>query len=208
MYDGLKLSGQKMTPVEVMGAVRKDRAYYDNSGGGLTLSGGEPLLHPDFCAELFRLARAEGISTAIDTAADVPWEAFAEVLPYTRMVLLDVKIMDRTVHETYTGKPNDRILANGERLFGAPVDLYVRIPVIAGVNDDPENAEETARFLRDARNLRRVTLLPYHSLGVDKARSIGVKQELFAPPDEERLDMLKAFFPESPDGIACRGSLF
>jgi pyruvate formate lyase activating enzyme len=195
MYDGLKLAGRMMTPVEVLEVVRKDRAYYDNSGGGLTLSGGEPLLHPEFCAELFRLAQAEGIPTALDTAAHVPWEAFAEVLPHTRMVLLDLKIMDRTAHEAYTGKPNDQILANGERLFSMPVDLYVRIPVIAGVNDNPENAEETARFLRKARNLKKVTLLPYHSLGVDKARSIGREQELFAPPDKERLGMLEAFFP-------------
>jgi pyruvate formate lyase activating enzyme len=197
MYDALKLAGKAMSPGEVMETVRRDRAYYDNSGGGLTLSGGEPLLYPEFCAELFALARSEGIHTALDTAANVPWEAFTRALPYTNVVLLDLKLMDRGLHEQYTGSPNDLILENARRLFSEPVDLYVRIPVIAGVNDTDENAVKTAGFLRDAGNLKEVKLLPYHGLGTDKARSIGTCQETFAPPGEDVMRHLAAYFPEA-----------
>jgi pyruvate formate lyase activating enzyme len=195
MFDALKLTGKAMTPDEVLALVRRDKLFYDNSGGGLTASGGEPLLYPDFCAELFAGARAEGIHTALDTAANVPWEHFAAVLPYTIAVLLDLKIMDEKLHTAYTGSSNGLILENARRLFTADIDLYVRIPVIAGVNDSPENAKAAADFLRQAGNLREVSLLPYHGMGVDKARSIGLEQESFSPPGDDVLPALRAFFP-------------
>jgi pyruvate formate lyase activating enzyme len=194
MFDALKLAGREMCPDKVMDVIRKDKAYYANSGGGLTLSGGEPLLHPEFCAELFAAARDEGIHTAIDTAANVPYESLAAVLPYTCAVLLDLKIMDAASHEKYTGSPNGQILENARRLFGEKVDLFVRIPLIAGVNDTRENAEQTVRFLRAASNLKEVKLLPYHGLGVDKAQSADMRQEIFAPPDEGTLNELAGFF--------------
>ncbi|MDR1133021.1 MAG: glycyl-radical enzyme activating protein, partial [Synergistaceae bacterium] len=101
--DALKLAGRAMTPNDVIGVVRKDIEYYGNSGGGVTLSGGEPMLYPEFCAEVFAAAMTEGIHTALDTAANVPFDSYAAVLPYSRAVLLDLKIMDPGLHKEYTG---------------------------------------------------------------------------------------------------------
>jgi pyruvate formate lyase activating enzyme len=194
MHDALKLAGKVMTAKEVMEVVNKDRLYYDNSGGGLTISGGEPLLYPEYCAELFSLAQAGGIHTALDTAADVPYEAFSAALPHTDAVLLDLKIMESTLHEAYTGHPNYRILENARRLFSEPVDLYVRIPIIAGVNDTKRNITERVHFLQDAANLKEIRLLPYHGLGTEKAQSIGLSQESFETPEEHTLEQLAACF--------------
>jgi pyruvate formate lyase activating enzyme len=192
--DALKLAGRAMTPNDVMEIVRKDSEYYANSGGGVTLSGGEPMLHPEFCAEIFAMSATEGIHTALDTAANVPFESYAAVLPHTRAVLLDLKIMDPGRHKEYTGSDNRLILENARRFFHEPIELYIRIPVIAGVNDNMENAGETARFIDGARNVREVKLLPYHGLGADKARSVGVKQETFRTPDHATLRNMAALF--------------
>jgi len=194
MYDALKLAGQVMTPNEIMEIVRKDRAYYNNSGGGFTLSGGEPLLDPEFCAELFAMGQAEGIHTALDTAANVPYEFFTMVLPYTNAIMLDLKIMDRKLHQMYTGSPNDQILENARRLFSEQIDLYIRIPLVAGINDTKENIMATAQFLQKASNLKEIKLLSYHSLGIDKAKSIGLSQETFVPPKEDSLGQIAEYF--------------
>jgi pyruvate formate lyase activating enzyme len=152
------------------------------------------MLHPEFCAETFALATEEGIHTALDTAANVPFESYAAVLPYTDAVLLDLKIMDAGLHEEYTGSDNGLILENARRFFNEPVELYIRMPVIAGINDNTENARAAAFFIGGARNVREVRLLPYHGLGADKARGFGVRQEAFRTPDSAALRDMAAVF--------------
>lgn len=192
--DARKIAGKEMTAEEVMEEVLKDKQYYENSGGGITLSGGEPLHQPDFAAELFRLAKEQGLHTTLDTAGNVPWSAFEKVLPYLDLVLLDLKIMDNELHRKYTGHSNTRIHENAKKLFETGIPINIRIPVIGGVNDTVENARATAEFIRGYDNIIEVKLLPYHSLGLDKAKSIGMEQQEFPSPNNDLIAELAKEF--------------
>ena len=136
----LKLFGRRLTALVARDAVLEDRAFYAD-GGGVTLSGGEPLLQAEFCAELFRLLRAEDMHCAIDTSGAVSWESFEMVLPVTDMFLYDVKHVDDRLHREHVGRSNRQILENLERLTECGVPVEIRIPVIPGFNDDPQSVE-------------------------------------------------------------------
>ncbi len=197
-YDATGLVAQLTGHEEVLETVVRDRAYYQSSGGGLTLSGGEPLLQADFALALLGGARKEGIHTALDTAAAVPWSTLARVLAVTDLVLLDLKAMDSEVHERFTGVPNDLILQNARRLAAEPVDVLVRIPVVPGVNADEENMRRSAEFLAQGfPRLRGVELLPYHDLGIEKMHVLqrpSDAQERFATPEPAVLERLSNIF--------------
>lgn len=186
LYDALVFVYQLMEPDEVLDVVMRDFDYYRNSGGGLTISGGEPLLQKDFVRAVFSGAKARGVHTALDTAANIPWTTIAEVLPVVDLVLLDLKAMDEEVHRKGTGVSNQRILQNAQSLSEYPVDLIVRIPVIPGINATEDNMRRTAEFLQPFRRLFYVELLPYHDLGVDKHLSLGRTGETatFENPNE------------------------
>ncbi len=149
-----------MAPDDVVNVVIKDRDYYQNSGGGLTISGGEPLLQKEFVRAVFEKVRSYGIHTALDTAANVAWSSIEYVLPSVDLVLLDLKLMDPVIHQQMTGADNARILDNARRLSQQSVDIIVRIPVVGGINDNEANMRQTAAFLRDFRRLLYVQLLP------------------------------------------------
>ena len=191
-YDATALVARWTEHAEVLDTVLRDRAYYQRSGGGLTLSGGEPLLQGEFARALLGGARAEGLHTALDTAAAVPWATLAAVLPVTDLVLLDLKAIDAEVHQRWTGAPSGLILENARRLAREPVDVLVRVPVVAGVNDGDENMRLTAELLQNFPRLQGVQLLPYHDLGVDKMRVLQrpAGQERFSAPPPARLGSL------------------
>jgi glycyl-radical enzyme activating protein len=186
--------GRAMDAGEVLAEVLEDAAFYRNSGGGLTLSGGEPLCQPAFALELLRLAKAAGIHTAIETNLAAPWDRVAELLPFLDLVMADLKLMDAARHREWTGASNDRILENARRLAGMGKPLVVRTPVIPGVNDAPEAIGAIAEFVRGLSPNVRYELLPYHPLGVGKYRSLGVECRFdgTAPPDAARLLALAA----------------
>ena len=190
----LRRAGKELTAKEVLAVVRKDMQYYENSGGGVTLSGGEPLLQTDFAREILREARADGIHTAVDTAACVAFENILPLLPYIDLFLLDIKHMSSAKHEKYTGIDNGRILETARNILDSGIPAEVRIPVIAGFNDDLENAKHTANFIAGHPNVRKVKLLTYHSLGENKAISLGYEQEKFSPPIPEALEKMAACF--------------
>lgn len=193
--DALRLWGEEKTPEELLGLLLRDRGFYRNSGGGVTFSGGEPLLQSEFTGEVFALCRAEGIDTALDTAGHVPFSAFEAVLPVTSRVLLDIKMTDTEKHRRYTGAGNERILANLRELLAAGVPMEVRIPLMHGVNDDEENIAATAALLMGRENVYKVKLLPYHDLGLHKRAMAGLGEgETFAPPDGAHLAKLAALF--------------
>lgn len=194
MNDAIKKTGVEMSPQQVLEIVVRDKEYYENSGGGMTLSGGEPLLQAEFCAQLLQLAKAQGIDTAVDTAGNVPYKAFEAILPYTDKILLDLKIMDDTLHRKYTGASNKLILENARKLFKEDVELYIRMPVVVGANDTLENARATAEFLSGAKNVREIKLLAYHNMAEDKAKSVARTHEVFDVPDETKLKELAAQF--------------
>lgn len=189
LFDALVLYGRKVTPEEILPELLEDRLFYTQSGGGVTLSGGEPLLHPAFCAELFGLLQREGIPCAMDTCGEVPWSAFEAVLPVTELFLYDLKQMNPERHRRCTGVSNERILENLRRLSDTGKEIEIRMPLVPGFNDEEENLEAAGRFLAGLKPLRGVRILPYHSFGRSKYRAIGHPDTMpdVAPPSSEQL---------------------
>jgi pyruvate formate lyase activating enzyme len=177
-YGALVRYGEPMTAAEVFDKVRRDKMFYDTSGGGVTASGGEPLLHPGFVKELFTSCHDEGIDTCIETCGDVPKRALEEVLGATDHFLFDLKIMDGDEHKKYTGASNDRILANAAFLVGQKADVLFRQPLIPGVNDGDENIRATADYMKGlGEGGRRLQLMPYHRMGQSKYAALDMKYE-------------------------------
>jgi pyruvate formate lyase activating enzyme len=190
--EALVMEGQEITAEDVVAEIRKDKPFYDNSGGGATASGGEPLVQPDFTAAIFRRCHGHGIHTCLDTAAHVPWSAFETVLPHTDLVLLDLKLMDPERHKAATGADNARILANARRLGPTGIPLVVRVPIIPGCTDDEANVAAIADFLSELPAVQRVELLPYHRFAESKYQRLGRGYGLRGtePPPAGRLEAL------------------
>jgi pyruvate formate lyase activating enzyme len=196
--------GESMTVAEVWDAVRRDRIFYDESGGGITVSGGEPLLHPAFVRELFELSRQEGIDTCIETCGCVDAEALLAVIPVTDHFLFDLKLMDPGAHKKHTGQSNSRILKNAELLIERGADVLFRQPLVPGVNDSVENIDSTARFLtRLCNGAARLQIMPFHRMGQSKYMALNMlytMAELGAAEDEHVEATRKAY---AERGIDC-----
>jgi len=198
--EAIVMEGRDVAAEEVVAEVLKDKPFYDNSGGGATLSGGEPLLQADFCAEVLARCHASGVHTALDTAASVPWAAFEKALPHTDLVLLDLKLMDSARHREATGAGNELILDNARRLAAAARPLVVRVPIIPGCTDDAANVAAIADFVRGFPRLEYLELLPYHRFAEGKYRRLGREYRLEGAeaPLAGHLDALAAL-------VAARG---
>lgn len=183
------LAGRTMTVDEVMEIVERDRPFYEESGGGLTLSGGEPLLQPYFSAALLKAAKARGIHTALDTCGHASWKSLDRLRRDVDLFLYDLKVMDEGRHRLYTGAPNHRILENLRALAARGHRIVLRVPVVPGINDDEENLEALRRFAAGLPNLAGLDLLPYHRIGVDKYARVGRTYPLpgTLPPPRERI---------------------
>jgi len=167
--------GGSMTVAEVWDAVRRDKMFYDESGGGVTVSGGEPLLRPAFVHELFELCSQEGIDTCVETCGYVHSRALLEILPVTDHFLFDLKLMDRQAHKKHTGQSNRKILKNAGLLMERGADVLFRQPLIPGVNDSIENIEATARFLAGlGKNAARLQIMPFHRMGQSKYKALDM----------------------------------
>jgi len=176
--EALVLVGRSMTVEQVVEEVLRDRAYYESSGGGVTVSGGEPLFQRRFCRALLAACKAEGLHTAVETNLAWPWEDVEAVLPVVDLVMMDVKLADPAAHREWTGADNARILANARRLAARGVPLIVRTPVVPGVNDTPEQIGRIADLAAGLASLRYYELLPYHPLGRGKYESLGMEYSL------------------------------
>jgi len=186
--EALVVTGEYMTVDQVMEEVLRDRPFYETSEGGVTLSGGEPLLQPDFSYAILECCRQEGIGTAIETAANLPWERIASILPVTDLVMMDIKLIDSARHQHCTGVPSERILANAVRLGEQPQPLIVRTPIIPGVNDTAADVEAIAEFVSRLPNLLYYELLPFHPLAKSKYNSLDLEygaQDLKSPTREQ-----------------------
>ena len=180
----------------VWAEVLRDKGYYETSGGGVTCSGGECMLQPDFVGGLFRRCREAGIHTALDTCGQFPPEHIARVLPFTDLVLYDVKTLDSEAHRRFTGVGNELILENLKRILAYPATVYIRIPVIPGYNDAPEDLRATARFVKALDPALHVDLLPYHRFGRAKYEMLDLPYppgDLAAPTAEQKAAYLKIF---------------
>ena len=192
--DARRVCGRTYTIDEVFEEVIKDKAFYENSGGGVTFSGGECMLQIDFLLEILKKCKENGIHTTVDTAGHIPFESFEKILPYTDLFLYDIKCFDSEKHQKYVGVGNKIILENLKKLFKAKVKIWIRIPVISGVNDSIEEMQLIKGFLDKNGKPEKIELLPYHAMGENKYAAIGKEAQRFVPPDEEELKELKAIF--------------
>ncbi len=174
-YDALVVWGKIMTAGEVIEEVEKDKPFYENSGGGMTLSGGEPMAQLEFTLALMKLAKSRDIDTALDTAGSGSWEDLEKVLEYTDLVLYDIKVMDSKSHKEYSGHGNELILENARRIAAKGIKMRIRIPVIPNRNNTVENMEETGKFIESLGDVvQGIDLLPYHPYAGSKYRIFGL----------------------------------
>ncbi|MBL9172192.1 MAG: glycyl-radical enzyme activating protein [Verrucomicrobiales bacterium] len=197
----LSLFGHELTVEEVLAEVEQDSPFYRESGGGITLSGGECQLQPDFAAALLEEARHRGMNTAIETAFNVPWENVEKVLPHVDVCLHDHKISDPERHRKWCGADNRRIQENQKRAYETfpGVKFIARTPLIPGVNDDEAHIRAVLAFIRPHPNVIDYELLPYFRFGESKYGFLGRVYELedFQPPSEELLARLRAIIDEA-----------
>lgn len=192
------LMGKEMPASEVFEDLAADSLFYRSSGGGITVSGGEPLAQPDFTATVCRLAKEAGLHTAIDTCGHAPWHIVEQVLRHVDLVLYDFKHMNEEKHKLYTGVSNSLILENALRIAERhpQVRILGRFAVIPGYNDDDENVSATAEFIRTLGPVEGIHLLPYHKFGeakylrLEQSRgSLGIE-----PPTPERMHQIQLLF--------------
>ncbi len=196
--EALTMYGKNVSVEEVMDEIRKDAEFYRNSGGGVTVSGGEPLVQHQFIMELLKQCKQEGFHTALDTCGYARWEALESCLPYLDLVLYDLKHIDAILHKNYTGVPNTRILVNLRKLDHYAVPIEIRIPVVPGINDSREVIEDIARFLQPMKNINGVRLLPFHRYADSKYMHLGRKNTMpdVDVPDMARLREIAAWMHE------------
>jgi pyruvate formate lyase activating enzyme len=165
----LFICGTDYTVNDIVARVLKDRLFYENSGGGVTVSGGEPLAQPEFTLEVFKRLKEAGINTALDTTGYVAWNNIDAIIPYTDLFLYDIKHMASADHKALTGVPNQIILENAKKIAVAGGKLQIRIPLIPHFNDSDQNLTATANFCKDLGDaIDSVQLLPYHNMGTMK----------------------------------------
>jgi len=194
----LYLCGTDYTVEELVKRLLQDRRFYEKSGGGVTISGGECLTQPEFTTEVFRRLKEEGIHTACDTTGYVKWEIIEKVLPYVDLFLYDLKHMNSDKHKQMVGVPNEIILENAKKIAEHGGKMQIRIPVIPLFNDDEANIRNTAEFIKSLGDAVTVTqLLPYHNLGVTKYARISDQPVAAAdPPSDEFMQKLKGIMEE------------
>ena len=188
-----ELAGRTLTVNEVLAEVERDRPFFLESQGGMTVSGGEPLQQPEFLLALLREARARDLHTALDTSGYAPWETLERVRPFVDLFLYDLKLVDDARHRRYTGVSNAPILANLRALAAAGHRIVLRMPVLPGVNDDDDNVRGAAVLAAGLAGLERVALLPYHPLGADKYPRVGrAEPPAFRTPSPVRMQEIAA----------------
>jgi pyruvate formate lyase activating enzyme len=204
-HEVLTIYGKEMTAQEVFEEVIKDKMFYEGTDGGVTISGGEPLMQPDFLTAVFKLCRAAGIHTCMETTGYTGTKLFEQVLPLTDHILFDLKHMDSHLHQEFTGKTNRQILDNAELAAGSGIPLMFRMPIVPGFNDNMQNIEATAYFVRSLKgdNVQGIELMPYHRMGMGKYESLDKQYALNAvkPSEPDYVELISKKFEEL--GVIC-----
>lgn len=193
--------GKFYTVKEILWILDKERVFINQSGGGVTFSGGEPLLQPDFLLEALKTFKANGYHTAVDTSGYASRENFRAIIPFTDLFLFDIKHLDDAKHIELTGVSNKLILDNYMMLLKEAKDIMLRIPVIPGINDDKSHMQRMKNFITGSETaaLKKISLLPYHKIGSSKYQSFNrtYKMEGVEPPAKEEMRLLKEMFSET-----------
>jgi len=203
-------SGQEWSVPTLIEELEKDRIFYEESGGGVTLSGGEPMAQDmKYITELLQTLTRRGIRIAIDTCGEASWENFEAVLPYTDLFLYDLKLWDKERHIGFTGVSNEQIRLNLSRLGRSGAKICLRLPLIAGLNDSLADMEHIAAWL-NAEGVRPIwiSLLPYHEYGNSKYAQLGLESPpCFESPGQDRLYEIKAFWEHRGYQTAIGGAI-
>jgi pyruvate formate lyase activating enzyme len=201
------LIGRSLSVPELLAEIEKDRPYYDESGGGVTFSGGEPLLQPTFLLAALAECGARDIHRTVDTAGLAPRDVLEAVAAQADLFLYDLKLLDEARHRAATGASNVAILTNLEHLVATGAEVRVRIPLIHGINDDDGNIDATAMHLRSLEGVRHVDLLPFHRPAADKHRKFGLPWRMNgdATTSDERLRQIEARFVEAGFDVTIGG---
>lgn len=171
--EAIQMAGRAMTVAEVMDEIRRDRIFYDDSGGGVTISGGEPLNQPAFLKALLAACKADYLRTAVDTSGYGGRDLLLEIAPQTDLFLYDLKLADPTKHTIYTGVSNEKIIENLRALGDVHKNIWVRIPVVPGINDSPDEIEALAGIILQVKGVQQVNLLAYHETAAHKFERLG-----------------------------------
>ena len=201
--------GRVVTVEQAMVEVEKDKIFYDYSGGGVTLSGGEPLMQPNFLLGLLKASKKRGIHTALDTSGYAPWTVLRGVLKYVDLFLYDVKLMDTGLHEKYTGEGNEIILENLENLARNKAKIVIRLPVITKITDTADNILAVGKFVAGLKGIEELHLLPYNYLCKDKYQRIK-REYMFKntePPSDVSLQSVKHRLETYGLRVKIRGNL-
>ncbi len=188
-----KTVGRDVTVAEVMEEVERDRSYYKRSGGGMTLSGGESLMQPDFAVALLKAAKDRGISTAMESTGYADFSIISRYLPYLDTYLMDIKHINCKKHEEFTTRPNDRILDNARKIADSGMcELIIRTPVIPTFNATKEEIGDIAKFASSLKGVKQMHILPYHRIGSDKYAGLNREYLMgdIEPPSKELMNEL------------------
>ena len=187
--EAIEVVGRDYTVEEVMNEIRKDSVFYEESGGGVSFSGGEPTMQTSFLLSLLKACKEEGFHTVVDTSGFIDPETLLKIGEYTNLFLYDVKSMDPETHRKHTGVPNQMILNNLRALSEAGNAISVRFPLIPGVNDNRDNMENLGKFASSLKGVEEVCVLPYHRAGTEKLKRLESSRMAFnaEPPDDDKL---------------------
>jgi len=207
VYEALEIVGREVTVAEALAEMERDRVFFDESGGGITFSGGEPLMQLDFLLALLPEIKKRNIHVTLDTSGFVSFKDLERVSDQVDLFLYDLKIMDDEKHKEYTGVSNRIILENLRELTERGKPVAVRIPLISGVNDDDQSIQLLTEYFRSLKNLKHISLLPYHSGGCEKYRNLKKEDSLktFQPPSGKRIDEIEKILIEAGFSVKTGG---
>ena len=192
--DTRRMVGRRTTVKDLLRLILRDRIIYEESGGGVTFSGGEPLMQPEFLRAMLAACQSEGIHTAVDTCGYASAKSFSRIAELADLFLFDLKLMDRELHERFTGRGNGLVLENLRTAVHLGKQVRVRIPIVPGINDDEQNLGATMEFLASLK-IQSVDLLPYHSTGTEKYRRLeSANPAEIVPPTEAHMNSLRERF--------------
>jgi pyruvate formate lyase activating enzyme len=191
-----RVVGRTAAVSEIVEAVLRDEPFYRNSGGGATLSGGEPLFQPEFSLGLLRELKGRRVHTAVETSGFAPWETLEEISHYTDLWLYDLKAIDERKHMELCGVSNDLILANARRLSASGASVVFRTPVAPGLNCSPEDMRRLGEFVTSLPGTHRLELMPYHPLGSGKYEALGIDNPLTGQDDDVDMAACRAILED------------
>jgi len=202
-----ELYGKEYSVKEIIDEIKKDQLFYDESGGGVTFSGGEPLIQNEFLKQVMLECKASGIHTAVDTSGYAGRKLFAGIYDLTDIFLFDLKILDEELHLKFTGVTNNLILNNLRYLTEKGNKVIVRIPLIPGITDTEQNLSDLSGFLINLENIRKIDLLPYNEIAESKYKRFNKPSRLgnLKTQDEDKLNEIKSYFRDLRFEVSLKG---